>query len=147
MPSLYPTFTEAVGKVGRGTGQGTRGVGRRPEANGQVSGRNGPGSANNYTASVQTTQPGQIPVLVAELERLRAQVKEMETEREEARKKRSRSLSVPSPDLVGGPDLLLQEWGALHDEHVVRGKGAIMEMLISRGSTLAASSNRISPLA
>ena len=80
------------------------------------------------------------------LERLRAQVKEMETEREEARKKRSRSLSVPSPNLIGGPDLSLQVWGALHDEHV-RGKGTIMETLTSRGSTLAASSNRFNPLA
>ena len=42
----------------------------------------------------------------------------MEVEREEARKKRSRSLSVPSPDLVGGPNVTLQEWGALHDQLV-----------------------------
>ena len=93
----------------------------------------------------ETTQPGKIPDLVAELDRLRAQVKEMETEREEARKKRSRSLSVPSPDLVGGSDLMLQEWGA--NEHVGRSRGAIMETLISRGSTLVANSNRFSPLA
>ena len=46
------------------------------------------------------TQPGKIPELVAELDRLRV-VAEMEIEREEVRKKRSRSLSVPSPDLVG----------------------------------------------
>ena len=58
----------------------------------------------------------------------------METEREEARKKRSRSLSVLSPDLVGGSDLTLQEWGA-HDEHVGRSKGAIMETLISQGNS------------
>ena len=51
----------------------------------------------------EPTQTGQIPILVAELERLKAQVKEMEVEREEARKKRSRSLSVPSPNLFGGP--------------------------------------------
>ena len=63
----------------------------------------------------------------------------METKREEARKKRSRSLSVLSPDLVGGSDLTLQEWGA--HEHVGRSKGAIMETLISQGSTLASNSN------
>ena len=34
---------------------------------------------------------------------------EMEIEREEVRKKRSQSLSVPSPDFVGG-DVSLQEW-------------------------------------
>ena len=93
------------------------------------------------------TQPGRIPDLVAELERLRARVKEMESE--EARRKRSRSLSVPSPDLVGGPDVTLQEWGALHDEHVGRDKGTIMETLIQRGSSagsMVASSNRFSPL-
>ena len=95
----------------------------------------------------EPTQAGQIPVLVAELERLRAQVKEMEVEREEARKKRSRSLSVPSPDLIGGPDLTLQELLALHDQHVGQHKGAIMETLISRGNTLAQSSNRFSLLA
>ena len=94
-----------------------------------------------------STHPGKIPDLVAEVERLRARVAEMETEREEARKKRSRSLSVPSPDLVGGPDLSLQDWGRLHDENVGRGKGAIMETLINRGSTLAVNSNRFSPLA
>ena len=49
-----------------------------------------------------STQPGKIPDLVAELERLRARVADMEIEREEARKKRS-SLSVLSPHLVGGP--------------------------------------------
>ena len=68
------------------------------------------------------TQPARVPDLVAEIERLRSRVAEMESEQEEARKKRSRSLSVPSPDLVGGPDLSLQHWGASHDDHVVRGK-------------------------
>ena len=62
------------------------------------------------------TQQVKIPELVSEVERLRSRVAEMEIEREEARKKRSRSLSVPSPDLVGGPDLSLQEWGALHGQ-------------------------------
>ena len=61
---------------------------------------------------VAPTAPGptQVPELVSEVERLRSRVAELEMEREEARKKRSRSLSVPSPDLVGGPDLSLQEW-------------------------------------
>ncbi len=34
---------------------------------------------------------------------------ELEIEHDEVRKKRSQSLSVPSPDLVGG-DVSLQEW-------------------------------------
>ena len=93
-----------------------------------------------------STQPGKIPDLVAELERLRARVADMEKEREEARKKRS-SLSVLSPHLVGGPHLSLREWGALHDQHVGQHKGAIMETLTSRGSTLALNSHRNSPLA
>ena len=59
----------------------------------------------------ETTQPGKIPDLVAELDRLRSQVKKMETEREEARKKRSRSVSVPSPDLVGGSDFFVARLG------------------------------------
>ena len=70
---------------------------------------------------------------------------EMEIEREEVRKKRARSLSVPSPDLVGG-DVSLQEWGALQDQRVGQHQGAFMETLISRGSTLA-QSNRFSPSA
>ena len=94
----------------------------------------------------ETTQPGKIPDLVAEVDRLRARVREMEIEREEAQKKRARSLSVPSADLVA-PALSLQEWSALHDEHVGQGRGAIMETLINRGSSLVASSNRFSPLA
>ena len=94
----------------------------------------------------EPTQPAKIPELVAEVERLRARVSEMEVEREEARKKRSRSLSVLSSDLVAGPDVSLQECGALHDQHVGQPKGAIMETLISRGSTMA-QSNRFSPLA
>ena len=92
------------------------------------------------------TQPGKIPELVAELDRLRARVAEMEIEREEVSKKRSRSLSVPSPDLVGGPDVSLQEWGAPRDQRVGQHQGALMETLICRGSTLA-QSNRFSPLA
>ena len=73
------------------------------------------------------TQPAKVPDLVAEIERLRSRVAEVETEREEARKKRSRSLSVPSPDLVGGPDLSLQQksgalcttnmWGEERSDH------------------------------
>ena len=90
------------------------------------------------------TQQVRIPELVSEVERLRSRVAEMEMEREEARKKRSRSLSVPSPDLIGSPDLALQ---ALHGQHTGQHRGAIMETLISRGSTLARSSNRFSPLA
>ena len=43
-----------------------------------------------------------IPELVSEVERLRSRVAEMEMERG-ARRKRSRSLSVPSPDFVGSP--------------------------------------------
>ena len=62
-------------------------------------------------ASADVTQSAKIPDLVSELERLRARVAEMEAEREEARKKRSRSLSVLSPDLINGPDLTLQERG------------------------------------
>ena len=96
-------------------------------------------------AEAGPTQPGKIPELVAELDRLRARVAEMEIEREEVRKKRSRSLSVPSPDLVGG-DVSLQERGVLQDQRVGQHQGALMETLISRGSTLA-QSNRFSPLA
>ena len=93
------------------------------------------------------TQQVKVPELVSEVERLRSRIAEMEMEREEARKKRSRSLSVPSSDLVGGPNLALQEWGALHGQQAGQDRGAIMETLISRGSTLAQSSNRFSPLA
>ena len=95
-------------------------------------------------ATSNVTQALNIPDLVSEIERLRSQVAEMEVERAEAPKK---SLSVPSPDLVGGPDLMLQEWDALHDQHVGQHKGPIMETLISRGNTLAQSSPRFSPLA
>ena len=55
-------------------------------------------------AEVDPTQPGKIPELVAELDRLRARVAEMEIEREEVRKKRSRSLSGAFPGFG---------WGAL----------------------------------
>ena len=58
-------------------------------------------------------------------------------EREEVRKKRSRSLSVPSPELVGG-NVSLQERGVLQDQRVG-------QTLINHGSTLA-QSNRF-PLA
>ena len=81
---------------------------------------------------VAPTHQVKIPELVSEVERLRSRVSEMEMEREEARKKRSRSLSVP--DLVGGPNLSLQEWRALHSQHAGQHRGAIMETLISRGS-------------
>ena len=104
-------------------------------------------SATPPTVPGDLVQPTNVRDLVSELERLRSRVAEMEIEREEARKKRVRSLSVPSPDLVGGPDVSLQEWGALHDQHVGQSQGAIMETLISRGSTLAKNSNRFSPLA
>ena len=90
------------------------------------------------------TQPGRIPELVAELDRLRARVAEMEIERDE-RKKRSRSRSVHAAGLVDGPDVSLQEWGALHDQHVGQFQGANMETLMSRGST-PMQSNRFSPL-
>ena len=60
------------------------------------------------------TQHVKVPELVSEVEKLRSRILEMEMEREEARRKRSRSLSVPSSDLVGSPNLALQEWGALH---------------------------------
>ena len=100
------------------------------------------GPATGVTRADPTpTQPGKVPELVAELDRLRARVAEMEVEREEVRKKRSRSLSVPSPDLVGGPDV--QDL-VLHDRRVGQHQGALMETLISRGSTLA-QSNRFSP--
>ena len=92
------------------------------------------------------TQPGRIPDLVAELDRLRARVAEMEIERDEVRKKRSRSQSVPAAELVDGPDVSLQEWGALHDQHIGQAQGAIMETIMSRGST-SLQSNRFSPLA
>ena len=45
-------------------------------------------------AESNSTQPARVPDLVAEIERLRSRVAEMESEQEEARKKRSRSLSV-----------------------------------------------------
>ena len=45
----------------------------------------GQDSATNHTARVRDHTAGKIPDLVAEFDRLRAQVKEMETEREEAR--------------------------------------------------------------
>ena len=48
-------------------------------------------------AESNATQPARVPDLVAEIERLRSRVAEMESEQEEARKKRSRSLLVPSP--------------------------------------------------
>ena len=106
----------------------------------------GPGSTVGAAGADPTPkQPWKIAELVAELDRLRARVAEMEIEREEVRKKRSRSLSVPSPDLVGG-DVSLREWGALHDQRVGEHQGALMETLSSRGSTLA-QSNRFSPLA
>ena len=70
----------------------------------------GPGPTAGATGADPTpTQPGKIPELVAEVDRLRARVADMEVEREEVRKKRSRSLSVPSPDRVGGRDV--QECG------------------------------------
>ena len=53
MPSFHRTFPEAVGKVGRGTDERERAVGRRSETNGQVSGRDGQDSAINHTASVR----------------------------------------------------------------------------------------------
>ena len=53
---------------------------------------------------------------------------------------------VPSPR-SGWWARFVVVWGASHDDHVGRGKGAILETLISRGSTLAANSNRFSPLA
>ena len=93
-------------------------------------------------AESNATQPARVPDLVAEIERLRSRVAEMES-----RKRHGRSAPGLCPDLIGGPDLSLQHWGASHDDHVGRGKGAIMETLISRGSTLAANSNRFSPLA
>ena len=53
MPSLHRTFLEAVGKVGRGTGERAKAVGRRSETTGQVSGRDGQDSATNHTARVR----------------------------------------------------------------------------------------------
>ena len=49
---------------------------------------------------------------------------EMEIKREDVWKKRSRSLSAPSPDLVGG-DVSLQEWGTLQDQRVGQHQGAL----------------------
>ena len=66
------------------------------------------------------TQPGMVPELV-----------EMVVKREEVRKKRSRSLSVPSSDMVGGPNV--QDL-VLHDRRVGQHQGALMETLISRDS-------------
>ena len=94
----------------------------------------GPATVGVTGADPTPTQPGMVPELVAELDRLRARVAEMKVEREEVRKKRSRSLSVPSPDLLGGPDV--QDL-VLHDRRVGQHQGALMETLISRGSTVA----------
>ena len=134
MPSIHPTFTEAVGKVGRGTGEGARGVGRRPEANG----RNGPGSANNHTACVRNHTA--------------------RTDRSCGRARTSEGTSQRDGDRVrGGSEETLQifvgaisrpRWwarfvvarlGRSARRNVGRGKGAMR--------TLAASSNRFSPLA
>ena len=51
----------------------------------------GPATVGVTGADPTPTQPGKVPELVAELDRLRARVAEMEVEREEVRKKRSRS--------------------------------------------------------
>ena len=48
----------------------------------------------------ETTQPGKIPDLVAELDRLRAQVKSWRPSARRQGRKHSRSLSVRSPDLI-----------------------------------------------
>ena len=103
----------------------------------------GPATVGVTGADPTPTQPGKVPELVAELDRLRGWVAEMEVEREEVRKKRSRSLSVPSPNLVGGTDV--QDL-VLHERRVGQHHIALMETLMSRGSTLA-QSNRFSPLA
>ena len=71
----------------------------------------------------------------------------METERKEARKKLSRSLSAPSPDLVGAPDVTLQEWGALHDQHLGQHSGGDHGNSDQPREFGPTNSNRFSPLA
>ena len=135
---VHQTVTGQVGLIGTGTSQRTERVGRRTGPHGEVPRGDDPGSSCRTTTSrVRNDSTSHGP---PEIERLKSLVAEIW-------KKRFRSLSVPSPDLVGGPDVSLQEWGALHDERVGRSKGAIMETLISRGSTWAANSDRFSPLA
>ena len=73
------------------------------------------------------TQQAKIPELVSELQRLKSHVAELE--QEVTCKKRSRSLSKPSPDLVGGPDLSSQTWNALHGRHVGQRTRATVETL------------------
>ena len=95
----------------------------------------GPATVGVTGADPTPTQPGKVPELVAKLDRLRARVAEMEVEREEVWKKRSRSLSVPSPDLVGGPNV--QDLVLTIDVLVTR-----VRSWISRGSTLAQSNRQ-----
>ena len=146
-PSFHSMFAEEVAASAGGTGQRTAAVGHCFGAHGKVSrgSQDDRARPNSWCrqGGPHATQPGKIHNLVAELDRLRARVAEMEIEREEVRKKRSRSLSVPSPDLVFGPGVSLQGWGA--QQRVGLHQGAFMETLISRGSTLA-QSNRFSRL-
>ena len=53
-------------------------------------------------------------------------VEELEIEREEVRQ--TRTLSVPSQDLVGGSDVSLQEWDALHDQRDGQQQGVLVEL-------------------
>ena len=140
---IHQTLAEPHCSLGGATSEGTGGVGRRDGSHGQVSRRDAQVNSNpsNYARSHTASQDPGVGLGGREAE---SRIAEMEMEREGARKKRSRSLSVPSPDLVGGPNLVLQEWGALHGQQVGQDRGAIMETLISRGSTLAQSSNRFS---
>ena len=124
---VHQEVTSQVSSIG--TGQGTERVGRRIGPHGEV--------REEMTRAVPVHQPSPTrlsqPGSPTSLQKSSGSCRRDGVRQEEARKKRSRSLSVLSPDLVGGPDLSLQHWGASHDDHVERGKGTIMETLISRG--------------
>ena len=77
---VHSSITEAVRSVGGRAGEGTTGFGRRSCTNGQASRRGGTPSPS-AACCFRFHTPGKIPDLVAELDRLRARVREMEVER------------------------------------------------------------------
>ena len=78
------------------------------------------------------------PVVV--INQLRARVAEMDAECEGLRKKRTRSFSVPSPDMPG-VDQSMSVWGPEPDRRSV-----LMQTLIDQGSFFVPKYNRFSPL-